>query len=232
MALHRSDDTHLAGEECRCAENGKPYTFHEFVNWYGNQTAKIMWDSADIHRAKQERRLASDECSYTFNDFLNFYGKERGTRYWNTAEIHRAGEACGANMQTAANSDASQFAAQIVSASSSVPQQACESAVANKSDASETSDALQIASQGVSRGRWRAAFVAEPKSEKEISLYEDSSSGAEHAWDTCEFKKMYPSVRALLGLSADAPIPDGRDDQTLVVYDRLTFKNPYLPDDF
>ena len=50
----------------------------------------------------------------------------------------------------------------------------------------------------------------------------------------CEVRRLYPSasssdlVRALLGLSADASIPDGRDDHTLYVYDRLTLKNPYL----
>ena len=50
MALPPSDDRHLAGEERRTANDGRAYTFHEFLAHYGQRHATVKWNSADIHR--------------------------------------------------------------------------------------------------------------------------------------------------------------------------------------
>ena len=55
MALRPSDDTHFAEEERRLALDGNPYTFDEFVDYYGEEWATRYWNSADIHRAEESR---------------------------------------------------------------------------------------------------------------------------------------------------------------------------------
>ena len=65
--------------------------------------------------------------------------------------------------------------AHIVSASSNAHSMFLEVLSPTKKDVSETSDALQLASQAVCRGRWRYAYVAGLGSEEWVRRSEDSS---------------------------------------------------------
>ena len=49
-----------AEEECRIARDGKPYTWLEFIEYFGESVAAKSWNSADIHRAAEEPVGASD----------------------------------------------------------------------------------------------------------------------------------------------------------------------------
>ena len=76
MVLAPSDDRHLAGEERRIADDGRAYTFQEFLDHYGECTGTVKWNTAsdDGHLAGEERRIANDGRAYTFHEFLDHYG--------------------------------------------------------------------------------------------------------------------------------------------------------------
>ena len=53
MVLAPSDDRHLAGEERRIANDGRLYTFPDFLDHYGESTGRVKWNAAsdDTHLA-------------------------------------------------------------------------------------------------------------------------------------------------------------------------------------
>ena len=70
--LRPSDSRHLLEEERRLALDGNPYTFDEFVDYYGEEWATQLWNSADIHRAEESR---GGPLQIRANDAVSIYAQ-------------------------------------------------------------------------------------------------------------------------------------------------------------
>ena len=55
--VHPSDDTHLAGEDRRLANDGNPYAFNEFVDYYGTSLIYIVLAKTVVQLIKLLRLL-------------------------------------------------------------------------------------------------------------------------------------------------------------------------------
>ena len=90
QALAHSQSVEQQEAEKRISEeDGKAYTFKEFVRWFGQVDADVQWKKSQSLAASQpnktERRFSQDGIAYTYEEFVYFFGVPEGSEHWHSA---------------------------------------------------------------------------------------------------------------------------------------------------